>query len=221
LSELAAVGSEFRQAEMLRLAPASIKNKLSYLRAACRYAQKEYGMGNVNLRLQVGMPTVKNARQRYLTRQQMLTICKMCTDRTARAVIRISFYIGMRISETILAGRHLRTIQSGEGFFLQDTKNGSMRIAAMHPKLRVLSKYFPLRWKKSWIRKLIRRAMNAAGFQEYVLHDIRPSTASALINAGVDLYTVGQMLGYKSLASTARYAHLDMRSKIDAINKIK
>jgi site-specific recombinase XerD len=53
------------------------------------------------------------------------------------------------------------------------------------------------------------------------LHDIRHSTASALINAGVDLYTVGQVLGHKSLASTARYAHLDMRSKIDAINKIK
>ncbi|MEB0024127.1 tyrosine-type recombinase/integrase [Actimicrobium sp. CCI2.3] len=80
---------------------------------------------------------------------------------------------------------------------------------------------FPLRWKKSWIQKLIRRAMDAAGFQEYVLHDIRHSTASALINAGVDLYTVGQVLGHKSLASTARYAHLDMRSKIDAINKIK
>ena len=61
LSELAAVGTEFRQTEMLRLAPASIKKKLSYLRAACRYTQKEYGKGDVNLRLQVGMPTVKNA----------------------------------------------------------------------------------------------------------------------------------------------------------------
>ncbi|EGF32505.1 hypothetical protein IMCC9480_2396 [Oxalobacteraceae bacterium IMCC9480] len=59
MSELAAVGTEYRQAEVLRLAPASIKNKLRYLFVACRYAQKKFGVSDINLRLQVGMPTEK------------------------------------------------------------------------------------------------------------------------------------------------------------------
>jgi site-specific recombinase XerD len=40
------------------------------------------------------------------------------------------------------------------------------------------------------------------------LHDLRHSAASEMINAGVDLYTVGGVLGHKSQVSTARYAHL-------------
>jgi len=34
------------------------------------------------------------------------------------------------------------------------------------------------------------------------------SRASALAGSGVDLYTVGKLLGHVNVASTARYAHL-------------
>ncbi|WP_343499065.1 tyrosine-type recombinase/integrase [Achromobacter denitrificans] len=40
------------------------------------------------------------------------------------------------------------------------------------------------------------------------LHDLRHSAASEMINAKVDLHTVGAGLGHKSAASTKRYAHL-------------
>ena len=45
-----------------------------------------------------------------------------------------------------------------------------------------------------------------------------------MINAGVDLYTVGGVLGHKSQVSTARYAHLAqqrLKSAVDMIGRRK
>lgn len=40
------------------------------------------------------------------------------------------------------------------------------------------------------------------------LERLRHSTASEMINAGIALNTVGEVLGHRSAASTRRYAHL-------------
>lgn len=38
--------------------------------------------------------------------------------------------------------------------------------------------------------------------------DMRHSAATAMIESGVEVYTVGEVLGHRSAASTRRYAHL-------------
>jgi integrase len=47
-----------------------------------------------------------------------------------------------------------------------------------------------------------------AGLDDVRLHDLRHSAASDALAAGVPLAMVGAMLGHKSPATTARYAHL-------------
>ena len=54
----------------------------------------------------------------------------------------------------------------------------------------------------------------------YWFHDLRHSNASAMINKGVDLHTVGKVLGHKSAQSTRRYAHLSIETLDAAIRKI-
>lgn len=220
MDELHAVGEDYRKDKDGQLAPATIKNKLSYLRAACNYAQAKHKLGNPGLKMTVDMPVVKNERHFYLERHQILAICKKLKNRTARATLRVAFYSGMRISEILRAGESVETMRKGLGFLLEDTKNGDRRIAAMHPRLRVLRKYFPLKYKKRWIQRLIRKAMNEAGFEENVLHDVRHSTASALINAGVDSFVVGRFIGHKSTASMKRYTHVDVNTLNNAALKI-
>jgi site-specific recombinase XerD len=39
-----------------------------------------------------------------------------------------------------------------------------------------------------------------------------------MIQAGVDLYTVGRLLGHSAQATTARYAHLSDRELSDAMD---
>ena len=40
------------------------------------------------------------------------------------------------------------------------------------------------------------------------IHDLRHSAASFMINAGVDLFAVGRVLGHADHKSTMRYSHL-------------
>ncbi len=53
-----------------------------------------------------------------------------------------------------------------------------------------------------------RSAGAAAGLAGLRIHDLPHSAASARAGAGVDLYTVGKVLGHANVASTARYSHL-------------
>ncbi len=51
-------------------------------------------------------------------------------------------------------------------------------------------------------------ARKAAGLDDVRFHDLRHTFASRLVQAGVPLYDVGQLLGHKSLEMVQRYAHL-------------
>jgi site-specific recombinase XerD len=51
-------------------------------------------------------------------------------------------------------------------------------------------------------------------------HDLRHACASLLIQAGEDLYAVGEVLGHKNVQTTKRYAHLQMDRKRAAVDKI-
>ena len=46
------------------------------------------------------------------------------------------------------------------------------------------------------------------GLEEYHFHDLRHTAASHLVMAGVDLITVGDLLGHKNIQTTRRYSHL-------------
>lgn len=63
-------------------------------------------------------------------------------------------------------------------------------------------------------------AILAKDYSDASQHDLRHSAASEVIDAGVDLYAVGGVLGHKSSQSTQRYAHLKTSSLQAAIAKI-
>ncbi len=219
LDELSDVAREYIDSERERLSPASIRNKLSYLRAACRYAQKEHGIGAPGDVYEIPLPAVRNERQVYVERADMLRIARKCPDRQARALIRLAFYSGMRLGEMIDLGCGSDVL--ADGFLLRDTKNGSDRVAPMHPRVRVVCRFLPFKHGKVWLQRLVRAAMDSAGFPSLHFHDLRHSAASALINNNVDLHTVGAVLGHKDQRSTARYAHLSPSTLNDAIRKIR
>ena len=194
------------------LAPATIRNRIRYLTAACRYGWKKHGIGEHDPAARVVVPAVKNERRIFIDRRQMLELAKACTHKPTRAAIRIAFYSGMRISEIIRADR----IEGA--FVLHDTKNGQPRIVPMHPRLRCCAHIQQV--ESSATSEYFRAARDKAGMPWLHFHDLRHSAASQLINSGVDLYTVGAVLGHKSSQSTKRYAHLATDTMRAAIGKI-
>lgn len=56
-----------------------------------------------------------------------------------------------------------------------------------------------------------------AGLRDLRLHDLRHSFASRLAMSGVDILTIKELLGYKTLATTLRYSHLSPGHQREAV----
>ncbi len=69
--------------------------------------------------------------------------------------------------------------------------------------------------KKPWMA-----VMKAANVNSFRFHDLRHTFASKLVMAAVDLNTVRELLGHKSLAMTLRYAHLAPEHKAAAVETL-
>lgn len=217
MTDLAEVCKEYStkavNSEGKPLSPATKRNRIRYLTAACRYAWKEHRMGLHDPAEKVTVPTVDNARQHYVDRAGMLQIARKCKNRKARMAIRIAFYSGMRLSEI------LRAVVRKDCWLLADTKNGTPRAVPIHPKAAVCARRFrPC--PKITIQRAWKVARDAAGMGHLHFHDLRHSTASELIAQDVDLYTVGKILGHKTSRSTERYAHLAVGKMTEAIGKM-
>jgi integrase len=202
LEDLPEVAREYAVAAS-KLAPATIRNRLAYLRAACRYGYRFHSMGERDPAERMQMPTVKNERHEYASRAEMLRIARKMPLGAPRAVIRIGFYSGMRLGEVLAA-----KIIGRECFLLEDTKNGERRMVPIHPSVRCCLRYFPVAIKKRWVQRQFNAATTALGLRHLHIHDLRHSAASEMINSGATLYEVGAVLGHKSAQSTKRYAHL-------------
>jgi integrase len=196
------------------VAPATLMNKLRYLCAAARWGWKWHNMATSNPAGRVIFPSVRNERQVYVNRRQMVQLARACANRPARAAIRIAFYSGMRLGEIERAER----VSELGAFLLLDTKNGEPRMIPMAPKIRACAAIdLGTRFQTGYH---FRKARALVGLEHLHFHDLRHSTASAMRNAGVDLRTVGDILGHKSLQSTQRYAHLGIEAARAALAKI-
>lgn len=195
------------------LSPATIRLRIRYLTAAARWAWKHHNFGEFDPAAKVVVPEVKNERQIYISREQMLTIAKLTKNRQARMVVRMAFYSGMRLSEI------LRAVPKSERWHLATSKNEEPRIVPIHPRVAVCARRFkPV--ARITVQKNVKAACVAAGMPWLHFHDLRHSTASEMVNAGVDLFTIGAVLGHKDPRSTARYSHLSTDKQAEAIAKV-
>lgn len=203
-----------------KLAPSTARNRMAYLRAACRWAWKTHNLGTHDPAERVVMPKGGKPRLVFFDRAAMLKIARSIKNKASRQVFRVAFYTGQRLSEVLRA----EPIQAGGelALMLRDTKNGTPHIVPVHPRIAhlVRSNDWPPTVHKSTVSHHTKLAMIAVGMPHARFHDARHSAASEMINAGVDLNTVGEVLNHKTTTSTKVYAHLVTAKLGEAIRKI-
>jgi site-specific recombinase XerD len=63
-------------------------------------------------------------------------------------------------------------------------------------------------------------AVKAASLQRFTWHCLRHTFTSRLVMAGVDIRTVQELLGHKTIAMTVRYSHLAPKHTIAAVERL-
>lgn len=202
-----------------RLTTATINRRLAVLRRVANLAFKEWGW--LDRPVFISLAQENNERHEYLSRgeAELLAWFAAQWDEATGDECLIAAYSGMRRGEieSIKPGTH-----NGTNVGLKTTKNGKPRIVPIIPRIKKNVE----RWAKAdrphprTRQKVFKLAAAAIGRPGLHFHDLRHTTASLLINLGVDLYTVGEILGHLDKRSTARYAHLSTDSKRKALERL-
>jgi integrase len=99
---------------------------------------------------------------------------------------------------------------------LKATAIQALEIAATYSTPNRKSKVFLSRPYRAWFDA----ALKEAEIQDFTWHCLRHTFASTLIMAGVDIRTVAELMGHRSLQMTMRYAHLAPAHTAAAVAKL-
>lgn len=189
--------------------PATINRSLNALSHALRQAW-ERGEVAADYSGQVRRLPERNARHTWLTLEQVRQIADHASD-AVRAGIWISVLTGCRRGEALalrpqMIGRDTITLPAGA------TKTLRTRTVPIIPPLRPWLKHIGqdgLGITFEGLKSGWRRARESAGMPDVQFRDLRRSTGTLLIQSGVPLHHVSQILGHTSTQVTERvYAHL-------------
>jgi integrase len=198
-------------------APATINRSLAAAKKGLALAW-EQNLTPENYGLRIKSVPVNNKREVFLTVAQVRAIASHCSEQ-AQAAIWAALLTGARRGEIFQIraehiGRTTITIPSSH------TKTLRPRVVPIIPALRPWLKHFPLAITVDGVKSAWRRARVAAGMEHVNFHDLRHSCASILLGLGVDLYTIGKILGHSNTQTTQRYAHLQIEQQRAALNKL-
>ena len=156
---------------------------------------------------------------------------------SAFAQLDVALHTGMRKSEQFTATWEQVDLERGF-IYLSMTKNGTDRFVTLNSAavavLRRLQEHhkelgLPLtstlfHSKRDGLiknpRKWFATALEQAKIKGVTWHTLRHTFASRLVMAGVDLKTVQELMGHKTIAMTARYAHLAPTHKSQALETL-
>lgn len=179
-----------------------------------------------------------NARTRFLDETEVAAFLQSCDyeaetqNRTAADLLKGLLYTGLRKSELKDAKWADLNLERGE-LRLNRTKNGDGRTVVLSDEGLALLAGLESRGKSEWLfpgrngkrplnnlDKPFARVIERAGLAgtDFTIHCLRHTLASHLAIQGCSLHIIGQTLGHRSQAMSARYSHLSNGALRAAVN---
>ena len=169
-----------------------------------------------------------NRRLRYLSVEECQALVQACLPHL-KSIVVTALNTGMR-KEEVLSLRWDKHVDLKHGFILLDTtKSGERREIPINEALRQTLQALVRRVDSPYVftgangkrfldvKRAFHSACQRADIKDFTFHDLRHTFASHLVMAGVDLPTVKELLGHKTLSMTLRYAHLAPSHKVKAV----
>lgn len=173
-----------------------------------------------------------NARNRYLSvdeAQRILKATEKSRNKQLKSIILLLLFTGARKSELLHAEWKHINLERRE-WLIPLSKTGKARHVPLSQAAIDVIEQLP-RFEKcpylvpnpktkepyDCIKRAWDTVRDAAGVPDVRIHDLRHSAASFMINAGIDLYAVGRVLGHADHKSTMRYSHLANETLLAAV----
>jgi integrase len=215
--------------------PATINREVACLKCIINKAI-EWGYMHDNPVRKVKLLKENNTRMRFLKREEVERLLKECDELTKKdprykhlkPALIIALNTGLRKRELLDLKWQDIDLQTGI-IYLTDTKNNERREAPMNEIVKKTfseirrypgspyifhnkdgDKYYKL--DKSFFT-----ALKKSGIIDFHWHDLRHTFASHLVMNGVDIKTVQELMGHKSIEMTLRYSHLSQGHKQSAV----
>jgi len=212
LSEITAhMIEEWRSERAKAVSHGTVNRELECLKTLFSKAV-EWGKLENNPARRVRKFKLSNQRQRYITQEEFERLHASCSS-NLKPIVMLARHTGMRRGE-ILALRWEDVDFRAGTIHVRTSKNGEGREVPMNATVRAALRALPRRIDDSTVfairhvQKSFGRACGAAKLVDFTFHDLRHTFASHLVMAGVDISTVRELLGHKTLAMTQRYSHL-------------
>jgi integrase len=210
-------------------AKATINRELAFLKTMFSKAVK-WKITNINPVKDIKLFKENNANLRILSNEEFYKLYESAND-FLKPILLVAINTGMRRSEIFnLKWQDINYEQ--EYICVIDSKNNESRIIPMNPVLKdtinnlhkipdseyVFSQSDGMPIKS--IKTFFWSALKSSGINHCRFHDLRHSFASRLVMAGVDIVTVQELMGHKSIIMTRRYSHPTPEHKKQAVNRL-
>lgn len=177
-------------------------------------------------------PKYNNSRERFLTASEagrLIEAAGQSYNPQLKPIVQLLLYTGARKGE-LLNAKWANVDLERRTWYIPDSKTGKARHVPFSADavevIKELVKIPGCPWlvpnpetRKPYtdIKQAWNTARKNAGLRDVRIHDLRHSAASFMINAGIDLYAVGRILGHADHQSTMRYAHLANNTLLAAV----
>lgn len=209
------------------VAPATVNRELACLKCMFNKAiqwEKTYD----NPVRQVKLFKENNQRTRFLEQNEIPKFVESCSEHLKPIVI-VAVFTGMRKSEIL--NLKWEDIDFKRGIiYLLFTKNNEKREVLMndivYKALSSIERHknspyvFLSHTGKPYtnVRKSFETALKKCGIIDFKFHDLRHTFASQLVMMGIDIKTVQELMGHKTIEMTLRYSHLSPDHKKKAVD---
>jgi len=233
----------YRDARMKVVSPSTIQKEFAFLSHMFNVARREWGLPVENPVAEIARPKVRNNRTRFLTKeeaQKLLDIAQKSRNKNLYPYLLVMMHTGMRPSEA--AGLTWGDVDLDARLVkLQITKTDMRYVPLTEMAENVLRSIRPVNAGKDvyvflppsslkskqildvpchHFKRSFGTARAKAGLEDVHLHDLRHTAASHLIMAGVDIRTLAEILGHKTMQMVHRYTHLLNAHKLKAVDLI-